>query len=68
WKLFEDMITPFRLYEGSKDTAQAEALRKENPWKITDAELDRFEEKTTLQVRLNELLQESSRAAKLIIM
>ncbi|KAG7333604.1 hypothetical protein KOW79_003739 [Hemibagrus wyckioides] len=67
WKLFEDMITPFRLYEGSKDTAQAETLRKENPWKITDAELDRFEEKTTLQVRLNELLQESSRAAKLII-
>ncbi|XP_017321155.1 solute carrier family 12 member 1 [Ictalurus punctatus] len=67
WKLFEDMIAPFRLYEGSKDTAQAETLRKENPWKITDAELDRFEEKTSLQVRLNELLQESSRAAKLII-
>ncbi|KAK3549037.1 hypothetical protein QTP70_028519 [Hemibagrus guttatus] len=67
WKLFEDMITPFRLYEGSKDTAQAEALRKENPWKITDAELDHFEEKSTLQVRLNELLQESSRAANLII-
>ncbi|KAF5879790.1 solute carrier family 12 member 1, partial [Clarias magur] len=68
WKLFEDMIAPFRLYEGSKETAEAEALRKENPSKITDAELDRFEEKTTLQVRLNELLQESSRAAKLIIL
>ncbi|KAF7698709.1 solute carrier family 12 member 1 [Silurus meridionalis] len=67
WKLFEDMIAPFRLYEGSKETVQAEALRKENPWKITDFELDRFEEKTSLQVRLNELLQESSRAAKLII-
>ncbi|XP_062860454.1 solute carrier family 12 member 1 [Trichomycterus rosablanca] len=68
WKLFEDMIEPYRLHEGSKDTTQAETLRKENPWKITDAELERFEEKTTLQVRLNELLQESSRAAKLIIL
>ncbi|XP_076849756.1 solute carrier family 12 member 1 [Brachyhypopomus gauderio] len=67
WKLFEDMIEPFRLHEGSKDTVQAEALRKEQPWKITDAELDRFEDKTNLQVRLNELLQETSRAAKLII-
>ncbi|XP_060780297.1 solute carrier family 12 member 1 [Neoarius graeffei] len=67
WKMFEDMIAPFRLYERSKDSTQVEALRKENPWKITDAELDRFEEKTSLQVRLNELLQESSRAAKLII-
>ncbi|KAM9481382.1 solute carrier family 12 member 1 [Clarias gariepinus] len=67
-KLYLIYIAPFRLYEGSKDTAEAEALRKENPWKITDAELDRFEEKTTLQVRLNELLQESSRAAKLIIL
>uniref|UniRef100_A0AAR2JE63 Solute carrier family 12 member 3 n=1 Tax=Pygocentrus nattereri TaxID=42514 RepID=A0AAR2JE63_PYGNA len=62
-----DMIEPFRLHEGSKDTTQAEALRKEHPWKITDAELDHFDEKTNLQVRLNELLQESSRAAKLII-
>ncbi|XP_016407740.1 solute carrier family 12 member 1-like [Sinocyclocheilus rhinocerous] len=67
WKLFEDMIEPFRMHEGSKETSQAEVLRKEHPWKITDAELDAFEEKTMLQVRLNELLQESSRAAKLIV-
>ncbi|XP_030622619.1 solute carrier family 12 member 1 isoform X2 [Chanos chanos] len=67
WKSFEDMIEPFRLHEGKKEAAEAEALRRENPWKITDAELENFEEKTYLQVRLNELLQESSRAAKLII-
>ncbi|XP_056308463.1 solute carrier family 12 member 1-like, partial [Danio aesculapii] len=67
WKLFEDMIEPFRLHEGSKDSSQTETLRKEQPWKITDAELDAFEQKTILQVRLNELLQESSRAAKLIV-
>ncbi|XP_055030947.2 solute carrier family 12 member 1 [Misgurnus anguillicaudatus] len=67
WKAFKDVIEPFRLHEGSKETNQAEALRKEHPWKITDAELDTFDEKTKLQVRLNELLQESSRAAKLIV-
>ncbi|XP_077050762.1 solute carrier family 12 member 1 [Siphateles boraxobius] len=67
WKLFQDMIEPFRLHEGSKDTTQAEALRKEYPWKITDNELETFEEKTIRQVRLNELLQESSRAAKLVV-
>nr|XP_055030947.1 solute carrier family 12 member 1 [Misgurnus anguillicaudatus] len=67
WKAFKDVIEPFRLHEGSKETSQAEALRKEHPWKITDAELDTFDEKTKLQVRLNELLQESSRAAKLIV-
>lgn len=39
------MIAPFRLHEGTKDTAQADALKKENPWKITDAELETFEEK-----------------------
>ncbi|KAM6981021.1 solute carrier family 12 member 1 [Aplochiton taeniatus] len=67
WKSFEDMIEPFRLHEGSKDRAQAEALRKDNPLKISDAELDTFDEKTNLQVRLNELLQENSRAANLVI-
>ncbi|XP_052008495.1 solute carrier family 12 member 1-like [Xyrauchen texanus] len=67
WKAFKDMIEPFRMHEGSKETTQAEALKKEHPWKITDAELEAFEDKTNLQVRLNELLQESSRAAKLIV-
>ncbi|XP_042262818.1 solute carrier family 12 member 1 [Thunnus maccoyii] len=66
-KKLEDMIEPFRLHEGSKDTAQAEALRKEHPWKITDEELETFEEKTNLQVRLNELLQENSKSANLVI-
>ncbi|XP_029312620.1 solute carrier family 12 member 1 isoform X2 [Cottoperca gobio] len=67
FKKLEDMIEPFCLHEGSKDTAQAEAMRKEQPWKITDEELSTFEEKTNLQVRLNELLQENSKSANLII-
>nr|XP_046248623.1 solute carrier family 12 member 1 [Scatophagus argus] len=65
-KMLEDMIEPFRLHD-SKDTARAEAMRKEQPWKITDEELSTFEEKTNLQVRLNEVLQENSKSANLII-
>lgn len=41
------MIEPFRLREQSKDAAQAEAMRKECPWKITDEELSTFEEKVS---------------------
>lgn len=44
-KKLEEMIEPFRLHEGSKDAAQAEAMRKDHPWKITDEELSTFEEK-----------------------
>nr|BAK74831.1 Na-K-Cl cotransporter [Paralichthys olivaceus] len=66
-KQLEDMIEPFRLREGSKDKIQAEAMQREQPWKITDEELNSFEEKTNLQVRLNEVLQENSKSANLII-
>ena len=45
-KQLEDMIEPFRLREGSKDKIQAEAMQREQPWKITDEELNSFEEKT----------------------
>lgn len=41
---FDEMIKPFRLHE-SKNPAQAEARRKEQPFKITDEELSTFEEK-----------------------
>ncbi|KAK0139699.1 Solute carrier family 12 member 1 [Merluccius polli] len=67
WKAFEDMIEPFCLHEDGKDTARTEALRKESPWMISDEELSSFEEKTNLQVRLNELLREKSSSANLII-
>ncbi|XP_051776625.1 solute carrier family 12 member 1 isoform X2 [Erpetoichthys calabaricus] len=67
WKFFEEMIEPYRLYECSTDSATADRLKRESPWKITDSELEMFKEKTYRQVRLNELLQENSRAANLII-
>uniref|UniRef100_A0A3B5BK70 Solute carrier family 12 member 1 n=1 Tax=Stegastes partitus TaxID=144197 RepID=A0A3B5BK70_9TELE len=66
-KKFDDMIEPFRLHEGSKAASQAAAMKNEHPHKITDEELSSFEEKTNLQIRLNELLQKHSKSANLII-
>ncbi|KAM3663565.1 solute carrier family 12 member 1 isoform 1-T2 [Ammospiza maritima maritima] len=68
WKFFEEMIEPYRLHESCKDMTTAEKLKRETPWKITDAELEAFKEKSYRQVRLNELLQEHSRAANLIVL
>uniref|UniRef100_A0A8C5Q2X3 Solute carrier family 12 member 1 n=1 Tax=Leptobrachium leishanense TaxID=445787 RepID=A0A8C5Q2X3_9ANUR len=68
WKFFEEMIEPYRLHESSKDVPTAEKIRRENPWKITDSELETFKEKSYRQVRLNELLQENSRSANLIVL
>uniref|UniRef100_A0A4W3GE53 Solute carrier family 12 member 1-like n=1 Tax=Callorhinchus milii TaxID=7868 RepID=A0A4W3GE53_CALMI len=67
WKTFEELIEPYRLHEAMKDSATTERLKREEPWKITDAELERFKDKTYRQVRLNELLQENSRAANMVI-
>ncbi|GAB5572483.1 solute carrier family 12 member 1 isoform X1 [Prionailurus iriomotensis] len=68
WKVFEEMIEPYRLHESCKDLTTAEKLKRETPWKITDAELEAVKEKSYRQVRLNELLQEHSRAANLIVL
>nr|XP_019586252.1 PREDICTED: solute carrier family 12 member 1 isoform X2 [Rhinolophus sinicus] len=68
WKVFEEMIEPYCLHESCKDSITAEKLKRENPWKITDAELEAVKEKSYRQVRLNELLQEHSRAASLIVL
>ncbi|CAH2274001.1 solute carrier family 12 member 1 isoform X3 [Pelobates cultripes] len=68
WKFFEEMIEPYRLHESSKDVSTAEKIRRDYPWKITDSELETFKDKCYRQVRLNELLQENSRSANLIVL
>lgn len=45
WRKFEEMIEHFRLHEGSKDSVQAEAMQREQPYKITDKELNTLEDK-----------------------
>lgn len=65
---FEDLIEPSRLHEEEFDEETVEKMRAAEPWKITDDELEMFKEKTHRQVRLNELLQEHSSTATLIVM
>lgn len=42
------MIEPYCLHESCKDSITAEKLKRENPWKITDAELEAVKEKVKI--------------------
>uniref|UniRef100_A0A8C5I4V5 Solute carrier family 12 member 2 n=1 Tax=Gouania willdenowi TaxID=441366 RepID=A0A8C5I4V5_GOUWI len=65
---FEEMIEPYRLKEDDMDQDVAERLKNSEPWRITDNELELYRAKTNRQIRLNELLQEHSSTANLIVM
>jgi len=67
-KRFEDMIAPFRLNDGFKDEATVTEMRRDCPWKISDEEINKNRVKSLRQVRLNEILQDSSRDAALVVM
>ncbi|XP_072137825.1 solute carrier family 12 member 2 isoform X2 [Mobula birostris] len=65
---FEEMIEPFRLHEDDKEQETYEKMKAEEPWRITDNELEIYKMKTYRQIRLNELLRENSGTANLIVM
>ncbi|XP_067886281.1 solute carrier family 12 member 2 isoform X1 [Heterodontus francisci] len=65
---FEEMIEPFRLHEDDKEQEVSEKMKEEEPWRITDNELEIYRMKTYRQIRLNELLRENSGTANLIVM
>ncbi|XP_072928176.1 solute carrier family 12 member 2 isoform X2 [Hemitrygon akajei] len=65
---FEEMIEPFRLHEDDKEQETYEKMKAEEPWRITDNELEIYRMKTYRQIRLNELLRENSGTANLIVM
>ncbi|XP_028274253.1 solute carrier family 12 member 2 isoform X2 [Parambassis ranga] len=65
---FEEMIEPYRLREDDMEQEAAERLKNSEPWRITDNELELYRAKTNRQIRLNELLQEHSSTANLIVM
>nr|XP_033784861.1 solute carrier family 12 member 2 [Geotrypetes seraphini] len=65
---FEEMIEPFRLHEDDKEQDVADKMKEEEPWRITDNELELFKTKTHRQIRLNELLKEHSSTANVIVM
>uniref|UniRef100_A0A8B9KD36 Solute carrier family 12 member 2-like n=1 Tax=Astyanax mexicanus TaxID=7994 RepID=A0A8B9KD36_ASTMX len=65
---FMEMIEPYRLKEEDMEQEAAERLKAEEPWRITDNELELYRAKTNRQIRLNELLKEHSSTANLIVM
>ncbi|KFP03766.1 Solute carrier family 12 member 2, partial [Calypte anna] len=65
---FEEMIEPFRLHEDDKEQEVADKLKEDEPWRITDNELELYKTKTYRQIRLNELLKEHSNMANIIVM
>uniref|UniRef100_A0A8C2TNH3 Solute carrier family 12 member 3 n=1 Tax=Coturnix japonica TaxID=93934 RepID=A0A8C2TNH3_COTJA len=65
---FEEMIEPFRLHEDDKEQEVADKMKEDEPWRITDNELELYKTKTYRQIRLNELLKEHSSTANVIVM
>ncbi|XP_069610065.1 solute carrier family 12 member 2 isoform X1 [Ranitomeya imitator] len=65
---FEEMIEPFRLHEDEKEQDVADKMKEEEPWRITDNEIELYKTKTHRQIRLNELLKEHSSTANVIVM
>ncbi|XP_055017817.1 solute carrier family 12 member 2-like [Boleophthalmus pectinirostris] len=64
---FKELMDPYRLREDDMQQDEAERLKALEPWRITDNELELYKAKTNRQIRLNELLQEHSNTAKLIV-
>ncbi|XP_008319826.1 solute carrier family 12 member 3-like [Cynoglossus semilaevis] len=65
---FENMLSPFRSETKPKhDLDSASQSSEEEPWTITDQDLERNWAKSLRQIRLNEVLQEFSRDAALIV-
>ncbi|XP_016898719.1 solute carrier family 12 member 2 isoform X2 [Cynoglossus semilaevis] len=67
-RIFKGLIEPYRLKEDDMEQEAAERLKAQEPWRITDNELELYKAKTSRQIRLNELLKEHSSNAKLIVM
>uniref|UniRef100_A0A3Q2ZLI7 Solute carrier family 12 member 2 n=1 Tax=Kryptolebias marmoratus TaxID=37003 RepID=A0A3Q2ZLI7_KRYMA len=64
---FKELIEPYRLREDDMEQEAAETLKAQEPWRITDNELELYKAKSNRQIRLNELLKEHSSTAKLIV-
>ncbi|KAM9377413.1 solute carrier family 12 member 3 [Pholidichthys leucotaenia] len=65
---FEEMVGPFRLKLKPKlDSNSGPAKQHEEPWRITDQDLERNKAKSLRQIHLNKVLQDNSREAALIL-
>ncbi|XP_044125925.1 solute carrier family 12 member 3 [Bufo gargarizans] len=66
-KRFEDLIAPYMLNDGFKEEVLVNEMRRDCPWKISDEEIKRNRAKSLRQIRLNEILQDYSRDAALVV-
>ncbi|XP_035520502.1 solute carrier family 12 member 3 [Morone saxatilis] len=65
---FENMVGRFRLDTNPKQDSDSEpSTQQQEPWMITEQDLERNKAKSLRQIRLNEVLQDYSREAALII-
>ncbi|KAM9808091.1 solute carrier family 12 member 3 [Neosynchiropus ocellatus] len=63
---FENMVAHFRMEETNPKN-NSDSTPHDEPWRITDQDLERNKAKTLRLIRLNEVLQESSREAALVV-
>ncbi|XP_016086280.1 solute carrier family 12 member 3 [Sinocyclocheilus grahami] len=66
-KRFEDLIAPYRVSSVQKDGQEADETTKDFSWMVSDEEMETFRAKSLRQIRLNEVIQDYSRDAALII-
>ncbi|XP_029952090.1 solute carrier family 12 member 3 isoform X2 [Salarias fasciatus] len=66
---FEDLVSCFRLDSNPKQDSQAQAWNRQpgEPWMITDQDYEKNRAKSLRQIRLNEVLQDRSGDAALIL-
>ncbi|KAM9815387.1 solute carrier family 12 member 3 isoform 3-T3 [Syngnathus typhle] len=65
---FEDMVSSFKLDTSPKGEPESSSSRvQDEPWWITEQDLERNRTKSFRQIRLNEILQDYSREAALIV-
>eukprot|EP00067_Danio_rerio_P008656 NP_001154850.1 solute carrier family 12, member 10.1 [Danio rerio] len=64
---FEDTVALFRLNDAQLDERTAQQQRMENPWKVTDKQMDALRLKSERKVRLNEIIRRNSQHAALVL-
>ncbi|XP_061878416.1 solute carrier family 12 member 3 [Entelurus aequoreus] len=65
---FDDMLSPFKRDTKPQSESDSDPSREQTePWEITEQDLERNKAKTFRQLRLNEILQDYSREAALIV-
>lgn len=55
-KMFEEIIEPYRLKEDDMEQEAAEKLKAEEPWRITDNELELYRAKVSIRYSSGDVL------------